>query len=30
LDVSQGPYLLYRAEIDAAQTSSVDIPIERR
>jgi hypothetical protein len=30
LEVSQGPYLLYRHEIDTSQVDRIDIPIERR
>jgi len=30
LEVSQGPYVLYRAETDTTQVNSVEIPIERR
>lgn len=30
LEVSQGPYLLYRAEIDTFRVDSIDIPIQRR
>jgi hypothetical protein len=30
LEISQGPYLLYRAETDTSKTDNVEIPIQRR
>jgi len=30
LEVSQGPYPLYRHEVDLSQTHNIEIPIERR
>jgi len=30
IEVSQGPYLLYRTEIDTSRQGNIDIPIQRR
>src|SRR5262245_14911755 len=30
VEVSQGPYLLYRGEVDISRQDTIDIPIERR
>ncbi len=30
LEVSEGPYVLYRQEVDPAQTNNLSIPLQRR
>jgi hypothetical protein len=30
VEVSQGPYLLYRGEVDTSKSDSIEIPVQRR